>query len=59
MFLPLMHLLNEGLCLFLISKGETGRAIFELECVEERAVLIVCEIIVDFLVPDNTSPSRL
>lgn len=59
MFLPLMHLLDKGLCLFFISKGETGRAVFKLECVKERAVLIVCEIIVDFLVPDDTSPSRL
>jgi hypothetical protein len=59
MFLPLMHLLDEGLCLFLISERQTGGAVFELERVEERAVLIVCEIIVDFLVPDDTSPSRL
>lgn len=59
MFLPLMHLLDKGLCLLLISERQTGSAVFELERVEERAVLIVCEIIVDFLVPDNTSPSRL
>ena len=45
------HFLEERLCLLFICKGETSKAVFELEGVKERPVLVVCEPVVDFLVP--------
>lgn len=57
--LPLLELLDEGFSLLLIGEGEPSGAVLEFERVEERPVLIVVEIVVDFLVPDHTFPSRL
>jgi hypothetical protein len=59
MFLALLHLLDEGLGLLLINKGQAGRAVFELESMEESSVLIVSKVVIDFLVPDHASASRL
>lgn len=53
--LPLVYLLLELLCLFLIRKAETRQAVLELESVEERPVLVVGECVVDLLIPQNTS----
>jgi len=53
--LPLINLLLELLCLFLIRKAETRETVLELESVEERAILVVGECVVDFLIPQNTT----
>ena len=55
MLLPLVYLLDEGLGLFLVGKGQTGGTLLEFEGVEEGAVLVVGEIVIDFLVPDYAS----
>ena len=57
--LSLLKLFDKGFGLLLVSKGEPSGAVFKFEGVEERPVLIVVEIIVDFLVPNHTFPSRL
>lgn len=57
--LPLIHLLLELLGLLLVDEGEAGETFFQLEGVEEGAVLIVGEGVVDFLVPDDASIGRL
>lgn len=59
MLLALLHLLDEGLGLLLVDKGEAGGAVFEFERVEKRAVLVISKIVIDFLVPDHASASRL
>jgi hypothetical protein len=59
MLLTLLHLLNERLGLFLVGERQTRRAVLELESMEERAVLVVREIIVDFLVPNHSLSSWL
>lgn len=59
MLLTLLYLFNERLGLFLVGEGQTRRAFLELESMEESAVLVVREIIVDFLVPDHTLSSWL
>lgn len=53
MLLSLLHLLDKRLGLLFVREGESGGAIFELECVEEGAVLVVREIVIDLLVPDH------
>jgi hypothetical protein len=58
-FLALLHLFDEGLGLLLINKGQASRAVFELKCMEKCSVLVISKIVVDFLVPDYTSASRL
>lgn len=57
--LPLLELFNEGFGLFLVGEGEASGAVFELERMEKCTVLVVMEIIVDFLVPDDTSSGGL
>jgi hypothetical protein len=49
--LPLIHLLLKLLCLLFICKAQTCKTILQLESVEERAVLVVGERVVDLLVP--------
>ena len=58
-FLTLIHLLLELLCLFLIHEREPGHAFFNLEGVKEGPILIVLKCIVDFLIPYHTSTGRL
>lgn len=53
--LPLINLLLELLCLFLIRKAETRKTVLELESVEERAILVVGECVVNLLIPQNTT----
>lgn len=57
--LALVHLLDEGLGLLLVGEGQAGGALLELEGVEEGAVLVVGEALVDLLVPDDASSGRL
>jgi hypothetical protein len=53
--LAFVHLLLELLCFLLISKRQAGQTVLELKGVEEGAVLVVLEGVVDFLVPDNAA----
>jgi hypothetical protein len=53
--LPLINLLLELLCLFLICKAQAGQTVLQLEGVEECPVLVVLERVVDFLVPEDTT----
>lgn len=57
--LPVVDLLDECLGFLLIHKGQSSHAMFQLEGVEEDAVLIVLEGVVDFLVPYYSSIGRL
>jgi hypothetical protein len=59
MLLTLLHLLDERLGLFLVGERQPRRAVLELESMEESAVLVVREVIVDFLVPNHTLSSGL
>jgi hypothetical protein len=59
MLFTLLHLLNERLGLFLVGERQTRGAVLELESMEESAVLVVREIIIDFLVPNHTLSSGL
>lgn len=59
MFLPLVHFLDEGFGLFLIGEGKGCGTLFELERVEESAILIVGEAIVYLLVPNDPSTGGL
>jgi hypothetical protein len=56
--LPLVHLLLEGARLLLVDKRQAGHALLELEGMEEGAVLVVLERVVDLLVPDHPSIRR-
>lgn len=49
--LPLVHLLLELLGLFFIRETETRQAILQLKRMEEGAILIVLEGVVDLLIP--------
>lgn len=49
--LPLIHLLLELLRLLLVGERQAGETLLELESVEECAVLVVLEGIVDLLIP--------
>jgi hypothetical protein len=53
--LPLVDLLLELLCLLLICKAQTGETVLQFESVEERAILVVLERVVDFLIPEDTT----
>lgn len=57
--LPFVHLLHERLCFLLVNKGQPGQTfwMFQLEGVEEGAILVVLECVVDFLIPYHTSIS--
>lgn len=59
MFLALMHLLNKGLGLLLVDKGQAGGTGFELECMKEGSVLVVSEVVIDLLIPDHAPASGL
>jgi hypothetical protein len=52
---PLIDLLLELLCLFLIRKAQASQTVLQLERVEERPVLVVLERVVDFLVPEDAT----
>lgn len=54
-FLSICHLLEELLRLLIVRKGESGNTILDLETVEEDTVLTVTPLLVDLLVPENTS----
>lgn len=49
--LPIVHLLLERLGLLLVGEGEACQAVFELEGVEEDAILVISKGVVDLLVP--------
>ena len=49
------HLLQELLSLLVVGKGETSNTILDLEAVKEDSVLAVTPLLVDFLVPEDTS----
>lgn len=53
--LALVHLLLKRLGLLLVGKGEAGEALFQLKGVEEGAVLVVGEGVVDLLIPDDAA----
>lgn len=53
--LPVVHLLLELSRLFLVDKGESGKALLELKAVEVGAVLVVAPNVVDLLIPNDTS----
>lgn len=53
--LAFVHLLLELLGFLLICKRQAGETVLKLECVEEGAVLVVLEGVVDFLVPDDAA----
>jgi hypothetical protein len=57
--LAVVDLLLECLGLLLVGEGEGGQAVLELEGVEEDAVLVVGEVVVDLLVPDDATVGRL
>lgn len=50
-FLAFIHLLLELLRFLFIRERQAGQAILELKGMEEGAVLVVLECVVDFLVP--------
>ena len=58
-FLSLIHLLLELLCLLLVHKREACQTLFEFERVEEGSVLVVLESVVDLLVPNDASTRGL
>lgn len=53
--LALTHLLEEFLGLLFVGKGEPGHAIVDLEAVEEDTVLFIRPLLVDFIVPYDSS----
>jgi hypothetical protein len=53
--LPLIDLLLELLCLFLIRKAQASQTVLQLERVEECPILVVLEGVVDFLVPEDAT----
>lgn len=53
--LAVVELLLEGPSLLLVGKRQAGQAVLELERVEEDAVLVVREGVVDLLVPDDAA----
>ena len=57
--LPIVHLLPELFGFLVVGEGETGEAAFELEGVEEDAVLVIGEGVVDLLIPYYASTGRL
>ena len=57
--LAVIHLLLECLRLLLVCKRESRQTFFELETMEEDAILIVYEGIVYLLVPDDATVGRL
>lgn len=56
--LAIVDLLLERLGLLLVGEGEACLAVLELEGVEEDAILVVCEGVVDLLVPDDATVGR-
>ena len=54
-----VELLLEGPSLLLVGKRQAGEAVLELKRVEEDAILVVGEGVVDFLVPDDAAGVRL
>ena len=54
-----VELLLECSGFFLVGKGQASQAVLELECMEEYAVLVVREGVVDLLVPNDASGLRL
>jgi hypothetical protein len=50
-----VELLLERLGLLLVGEGQAGQTVLELKRVEEDAVLVVGEGVVDLLVPDDTA----
>lgn len=54
-----VHLLLERLRLLLVRKRESSQAFFQLESVEEDAILVVREGVVYLLVPDDATVGRL
>jgi hypothetical protein len=57
--LAVVHLLLERLGLLLVGEGQPCLAFFQLERVEEDAILVVRERVVDLLVPDDATVGRL
>lgn len=56
--LPLLYFLDECLCFLLVGEGETSGTVFKLKCVKKGSILVISEVVVDFLIPDYTSSSR-
>ena len=56
--LALVHLLLERLSFLLVGEREAGQTLLELKRVEEGAVLVVGEGVVDFLVPQDATIGR-
>lgn len=54
---PFVHLFLELFCLFLVHEGQSNKAVFGLERVEECAILVVVPGIVDLLIPYHASAS--
>jgi hypothetical protein len=57
--LAVVHLLLERLGLLLVGEGEPREAVLKLKGMEEDAVLVVGEGVVDLLVPDDAATGRL
>jgi hypothetical protein len=57
--LPFLYLLDESFRFLLIGKGETGGAVFEFEGMKKGSILVICEVVVEFLVPNHTSSGGL
>jgi len=55
----IVHLLLELFCFFLINKRQAGPTILELEGVEKGSISVVRPGFEQFLVPYDTSTSRL
>lgn len=57
--LPFMYLLDECFGFLFVGEGKTSGTFFEFKGVKEGPILIIREVIVDFLVPNHTLCGRL
>jgi hypothetical protein len=51
--LSVIHSFFKLFCFLLIHERQARKAVLELERVEERSILVVCESLVNFLIPDD------
>lgn len=56
--LAVIHLFLESLCFLLIAERKAGEAFFEFESMEEDAVLVVREVLIELLVPYDPTARR-
>lgn len=57
--LPFVHLLDESFRFLLVGERETSGAVFEFEGMEKGSILVIGEVVVEFLVPNHTSSGGL